>query len=209
VNRPQQSTTTGSSHYGPPHSISHIHYIFSTFSHSPLLQVFLILYITQPPTPFTYHLHTTQALYRLFPVLHIISRHITSLLQLLPTLNITPTPSELFPALHIISPPFFSYFAPYVHITSPPFFSHFPSYTLHHLPFSTISILTHHIISLFQLFPALHITSPSFFSYFPPYTSRHLLFQSLRILYTRQPPSPVISHLIRHYVTPFFSSFPS
>ena len=106
-------------------------------------------------------------------------------------------------------------------MTSPPLFSYFPPYTLHHQHFSAIYHLIHditslfqlfpalhHITSIFQLFPVLHVTSPPFFSYYPPYTSRHLLLQSRPILYTRQPPSPVISHLIRHYVTPFFSSFP-
>ena len=181
MNRLRQSTATGSSYYGPPNSISHIHCIFSTSSHSLLLQVFLVLYIIQPPTPFTYYLvHHTSSLSSISRL----KNHITSLFQ-------------VFPVLHITSPPFFNYFQPY---------------TSHHLPSSAISHFTHHITSLFQLFPALHITSPHFLSYFPPYTSPtffscfppyaayHFLFQSLPILYTRQPPSPVISQLIRHSV---------
>ena len=184
MNRPQQSTTTGSSRYGPPHSISHIHYIFSTFSHSLLLQVFLIIYITQPYT--IYLLPCTP--HKLF-------------IKYFPSYTSHHPPFQLLPALHIISPPFFSYFLSYTsyHLR---FFSYFPPYTSHHLRFSAISRLTHYIASVFQLFPALHIitsvfqlfpalhitsppfqqfpvlhiTSPPLLSYFPSYTSHHLPF---------------------------------
>jgi hypothetical protein len=147
-------------------------------SHHLPFQLISVLYITPPPLFSYFTPYTSRHLP--FSAISRLTHHVTSLFQ-------------LFPALHI---------------TSPAFFSYFPSYTSHHLPFVAISHRSYHITSIFQLFPILHITSPHFFSYFPPYTSRHLLFQSRPTLYTRKPPSPVISHPIRHYVRPFFSNFP-
>jgi len=226
VSRLQQYTTTGFSHYGPPHSISHIHCIFSSFSHSLLLQVFFVLYIIQPPTAVTYYLvrHTSS-----LSTISRLTHHITSLFSYFPSCATYHLPFsaisrlahhiisffQLFPVLHITSSPFFSYFPS---CTSPPFFSYYPSYTAHHLPFSAISRLTHHIISFFQLFSVLHITSSPFFSYFPSYTSHHLLSSAISRL-THHLPFSAISRLtyhlpfsaisrLTHHITSLFQLFP-
>ena len=200
MSRLQQYTTTGFSHYGPPHSISHIHCIFSSFSHSLLLQVFFVLYIIQPPTAVTYYLvrHTSS-----LSTISRLTHHITSLFSYFPSCATYHLPFSAISRLahhlpfsaitrltqHITSP--FQLF-PVLHITSSPFFSYFPYCTSHHLLFSAISRLTHHIISFLQLFPVLHITS--LFQLFPVL---HItsLFQLFPVLHITSPP--------------FFSYFPS
>ena len=175
--------------------------------------------LTQPPSSSSSHLtyHITSYSIHLLPCTphkfftnyfsSYTAHHITFLFQ-------------LFPVLHVTSPPFFSYFRlthhitslfqlfPVLHIASPPFFSYFR--------------LTHHITSLFQLFSVLHITSPPFFSNFPPYTSHYFPFSAISrlahhitsllqlfpALHSMSPPLSVTSNLI-HQTTSFSSYFPS